>query len=53
VKPWRGGRMIVRRVAAAVADAVDRFRRVTDVSESMTALVRPLKDHAQRGWCCT
>jgi hypothetical protein len=53
VKLWRSGRMIVRRAVTAVADAADRSRRVTEVRKSVTALVRPLKSHAQRGWSCT
>ena len=44
-KRWRGGRMILRWTVTAVADAVDRFRRVTGAREGMTALVRALKDH--------
>jgi putative transposase len=45
VKRWRGGRMILRWTVTAVADAADRFRRVTGAREGMAALVRALKDH--------
>jgi hypothetical protein len=45
VKRWRGGRMILRRTVTAVADAADRFGRITGAREGMTALVRALKDH--------
>ena len=45
VKRWRGGSMILRWTVTAVADAAERFRRVTGAREGMTALVRALKDH--------
>ncbi len=45
VKRWRGGRMILRWTVTAVADAADRFRRITGARDGMTALVRVLKDH--------
>ena len=45
VKRWRGGSMILRWTVTAVADAAERFRRVTGAREGMTQLVRALKDH--------
>jgi transposase-like protein len=42
VKRWRGGKMILRWVVAAVADAATRFRRITGAREGMTPLMRAL-----------
>lgn len=45
VKRWRGGRMILRWTVTAVADAAQRFRRVTGAREGMTKLLRALDRH--------
>ena len=45
VKRWRGGSMIQRWTVTAVADAAQRFRRITGAREGMTALVRALTQH--------
>jgi transposase-like protein len=45
VKRWRGGRMILRWTVTAVADAADRFRRITGARDGITRLVLALKDH--------
>lgn len=45
VKRWRGGSMIQRWTVTAVADAAQRFRRITGANEGMTALVRALTQH--------
>ena len=45
VKRWRGGSMIQRWTVTAVADAAQRFRRITGAREGMTALVRALAQH--------
>ena len=45
VKRWRGGSMILRWTVTAVADAAERFRRITGAREGMTQLVRALKEH--------
>ncbi len=45
VKRWRNGRMIVRWVVTAVADAATRFHRITGAREGITALVRALAHH--------
>jgi transposase-like protein len=42
VKRWRGGSMVQRWTVTAVADAAQRFRRITGAREGMTALVRAL-----------
>ena len=42
VKRWRGGKMILRWVVAAVSDAATRFRRITGAREGMTPLMRAL-----------
>jgi putative transposase len=46
VKRWRGGRMILRWTVTAVADAANRFRRVTGAREGMNKLVGALEGHA-------
>jgi putative transposase len=46
VKRWRGGSMIQRWTVTAVADAAQRFRRITGAREGMTALMRALTQHA-------
>lgn len=46
VKRWRGGSMIQRWTVTAVADAAQRFRRITGAREGMTALMRALAQHA-------
>ena len=38
VKRWRGGKMILRWVVTAVADAAGRFRRITGANEGMAQL---------------
>ena len=43
VKRWRGGRMILRWTVTAVADAANRFRRVTGARKGMNKLVRVLE----------
>lgn len=45
VKRWRGGSMIQRWTVTAVADAAQRFRRVTGARDGMVALVRALTQH--------
>ncbi len=45
VKRWRGGTMIQRWTVTAVADAAQRFRRITGAREGMPALMRALTQH--------
>lgn len=45
VKRWRGGTMIQRWTVTAVADAAQRFRRITGAREGMAALMRALTQH--------
>jgi transposase-like protein len=45
VKRWRGGKMIVRWTVTAVADAAERFRRITGALEGMPHLMRALTQH--------
>jgi putative transposase len=45
VKRWRGGTMIVRWTVTAVADAAQRFRRITGARDGMTQLMRALTQH--------
>ena len=45
VKRWRSCRMILRWTVAAVADASNRFRRITGAREGMTKLLRALDRH--------
>ncbi len=45
VKRWRGGKMIVRWTVTAVADAAQRFRRITGAREGMPHLMRALTQH--------
>ena len=45
VKRWRGGKMILRWVVTAVADAAGRFRRITGAKEGMAQLRLALASH--------
>jgi putative transposase len=45
VKRWRGGKMILRWVVTAVADAAGRFRRITGAREGMAQLRLALASH--------
>lgn len=45
VKRWRGGKMILRWVVTAVADAASRFRRITGAKEGMAQLRLALASH--------
>ena len=45
VKRWRDGKMILRWVVTAVADAAGRFRRITGASEGMAQLRLALARH--------
>ena len=45
VKRWRGGKMILRWVVTAVADAAGRFRRITGAKDGMAQLRLALASH--------
>ncbi len=45
VKHWRGGKMILRWVVTAVADAASRFRRITGTKDGMAQLRLALASH--------